>query len=130
MKVIKSIVAVLAGFLAIVVLTSVIDVLLAGTGIFPAKPEEYTTGLSLIALVYRTAFAVVGGLVVVKLAPSEPVKHVIVLAAIGTLIGLAGVVTGWNLPGYPHWYSIALTLLTFPAIWYGGKLAMDQKKSS
>jgi hypothetical protein len=129
MKVVKSIAAVVAGFLAIVFLTSLIDALLAGTGVFPASPEEYTTGLSLIALVYRTAFAIVGGLVVAKLAPSEPAKHVIVLAAIGTLIGLAGVVTGWNLPGYPHWYSIALTVLTFPAIWYGGKLAMDKKKS-
>jgi hypothetical protein len=49
---------------------------------------------------------------------------------IGTLIGLAGVVTGWNLPGYPHWYSIALTVLTFPAIWYGGKLALGSKKNS
>jgi hypothetical protein len=130
MKVIKSIVAVLAGFLAIVVLTSIFDVVLAATGIFPFNPQEYTTGLLLIALVYRTAFAAQGGPVVVKLAPSEPAKHVIVLAAIGTLIGLAGVVTGWNLPGYPHWYSITLTVLTFPAIWYGGKLAMDKKKSS
>lgn len=130
MKVVKSIAAVVAGFLAIVFLTSLIDALLAGTGVFPARPEEYTTGLSLIALIYRTAFAVVGGLVVAKLAPSEPAKHVIVLAAIGTLIGLAGVVTGWNLPGYPHWYSIALTVLTFPAIWYGGQLAMGQKKNS
>jgi hypothetical protein len=130
MKVVKSIAAVVAGFLAIVFLTSLIDALLAASGIFPARPEEYTTGLSLIALVYRTAFAVVGGLVVAKLAPSEPAKHVIVLAAIGTVIGLAGVVTGWNLPGYPHWYSIALTALTFPAIWYGGQLAIGQKKSS
>ena len=130
MKIVKSIAAVIAGFLAIVVLTSLIDALLAGTGIFPARPEEYTTGLSFIALFYRTAFAVVGGLVVAKLAPSEPAKHVIVLAAIGTLIGIAGVVTGWNLPGYPHWYSIALTILTFPAIWYGGQLAMDKKKTS
>jgi hypothetical protein len=130
MNVIKSIVAVVAGFLAIVFLTSTIDALLAGVGIFPDRPEEYTTGLSLIALVYRTAFAVVGGVVVAKLAPSKPANHVIALAAIGTLIGLLGVITGWNLPGYPHWYSIALTVLTFPAIWYGGKLAVDKKKSS
>jgi hypothetical protein len=38
MNVIKSIAAVVGGFLAIVILTSLIDALLAGIGIFPARP--------------------------------------------------------------------------------------------
>lgn len=130
MQLIKGIGVVIAGFLAIVALIGATDAVLTGTGAFPDKPEEYTFWMLCIALAYRTVFAVLGGLVAGKLAPSKLMKHVISLAAIGTLIGLAGVVSGWNLTGYPHWYSIALTILTFPAIWYGGKLAISRKKSS
>ena len=130
MKIIKSIGAVIAGFLTIIVLVGGMDVALTGAGFFPLNPEAYTSWMLFISLVYRTIFAVLGGFVVGKLAPQKPMKHVIVLAIIGTLIGILGVVTGWNLPGYPHWYSITLTILTFLAIWYGGKLTIRKKKNS
>lgn len=122
MKLVKSIGAVIAGFLTIVVLTSITDAVLKGTGVFPTKPGAYTSWILGVALVYRTIFTVLGGLVVTKLAPLKPMKHVLVLATIGVLIGIAGVVSGWNLVGYPHRYSNSLTVLTYPAIWYGGKL--------
>lgn len=127
MNTMKSIGAVFAGFLTVIVLASITDKTLVSTGALPAKPEDYTTGLLLIALAYRTIFAVAAGFVVGKLAPNKPMKHVMILASIGVVVGIAGVITGWNQVGYPHWYSIALTLLTFPAIWYGGKLVGGKK---
>jgi hypothetical protein len=129
MKIAKSIAAVIAGFAAITILTSIVDAVLTGIDIFPSKPQEYTSGLLCIALIYRTIFAVLGGFVVAKLAPFRPMNHIIVLAVTGTLIGIAGVITGWDQAGYPHWYSITLTVLTFPAIWYGGRLTVDKKRS-
>lgn len=130
MGTLKSIVAVVAGFVTIITLVSLTDMALTSTGVFPASPEQYTAPLLLIALVYRTAFAVVAGLVVAKLAPAKPMKHVVILAAIGVVIGTAGVIAGLGKVGYPLWYSVALTLLTFPAIWYGGRLAGGKKHTN
>ena len=130
MKTVKSIGAVIAGFLTIAVLSIGTDAVLTGIGLFPPKPESYTSWILFIALVYRTIFAVLGGFVIGKLAPSKPMMHVVVLAVVGTIIGIGGVVTGWNLPGYPHWYAIALAVLTFPSLWYGGKLVVGKKGAS
>lgn len=130
LKIARSIGAVIAGFLTIAVLSIATDAVLTGIGVFPPKPEAYTSWMLLIAVVYRSIFAVLGGFVIGKLAPSKPMKHVAVLAVIGTLIGIGGVITGWNLPGYPHWYAITLAVLTFPTIWYGGKLAVGKKEAS
>jgi predicted benzoate:H+ symporter BenE len=63
--------AVIVGFLAIVVLASITDAILTKTGAFPDKPEEYTAFILVIALAYYTVFAILGGLVVMKLAPSN-----------------------------------------------------------
>lgn len=130
MKIVKSIGIVIAGFITIAVLTSVTDATLAGIGLFPTNPETYTSWMLFIALVYRTVFYAVGGFVIGKLARNKPGKHVLALAIIATLIGIIGVVAGWNLSWYAHWYAIANAVATFPAIWYGGKLAIGKKKRS
>ncbi|MBI5083164.1 MAG: hypothetical protein HZB13_00995 [Acidobacteria bacterium] len=120
----KSTGAVVAGFLAIVVLATSTDTALARIGVFPPpdKSETYATWMFCVAVVYRTVFSVCGGFIAGRLAPRDPMKPVLVLAVVGALIGVVGVVTGWDLPGYPHWYAIALAALTFPSVWCGGKL--------
>lgn len=122
----KSICAVIAGFFTIVTISFGIELLLEKLDIFPPNREEFITWMFVISIVYRIVISVLGGFVVGKLAPRKPKNHVIILAVIGTIIGIAGVITGWNLPGYPRWYAISLTLLTFPSIWYGGKLAISR----
>lgn len=123
MKILKSIGAVVAGFLTVVFLSVGTDAVLERTGFFPptTEPEAYTQWMLFVALVYRTVFTVLGGFVTAKLAPSKPMKHVMVLAVLGTVAGIGGVFAGWQYGN--HWYPIALAVSAFPAIWYGGKLA-------
>lgn len=129
MKTFKSIGAVVAGFLTVVILSIGTDAVLEGIGFFPpaTKPEAYTFWLLFIALAYRTIYTVLGGFVTAKLSTSKPMKHVIVLAVLGTLGGIAGVINGWSYGN--QWYPIALAVLAFPSVWYGGKLAVGKKKS-
>ena len=74
----------------------------------------------MIAFLYRSAYAVLGGYITAILAPSNPMKHVKILGVIGTLGGIAGIFAGWNLSD--HWYPIALAVTAFPLVWLGGKM--------
>lgn len=130
MNIIKSIGALLAGIFTVSILTIIADAVLQGIGFYPplTKSEEYTTLMYIIGLAYRTGFSILGGLVVAKLAPSRPMGHVYVLAAIGLVLGVAGIFSLWNT--FEHWYPIAQAALTAPAIWYGGKLAVGKKQAA
>lgn len=124
MKIFKSILAVVVGFLTVAVLSTITDFILENTGIFPTVQYQMQNGspvwLLVTALIYRSAYAVLGGFVAAKLAPSNPSKHVMVLAILGTIGGIAGIIGGWQYGN--HWYPIALAVTAYPLVWYGGKL--------
>jgi hypothetical protein len=127
MKTLKSIGAVVAGFLTVVVLSIGTDKILEATGVFPPPSDTglFVTWMLLLALVYRSLYTVAGGWVTAKLAPSKPMAHVTVLGILGTLGGIAGIVAGWNLSD--HWYPIALAITAFPLIWIGGKISRPKE---
>lgn len=121
----KSIVAILAGIMTIVLLSTGTDILLETLGIFPA-PEK---GLSIpwmlmLALIYRCVYAVVGGYITAVLAPSHGTRHAIILGVIGIIVSLIGVIVAWDLS--PHWYPIALAITALPCTWFGGKLRKEK----
>lgn len=117
MTLLKSIGAVLAGFLAVAGLSTIADLLV---GYSHAFPPPSTTGMLAFALAYRILFTVFGGYLTAWLAPQNKMAHVWVLAGIGQLAGIAGVFIGWNLS--QHWYPIALALTAIPAVVLGGWL--------
>ncbi len=120
-NILRSIGSVIAGFLIVVVLSTVTDLILEKLGIFPpATGGLFITWMLGLALVYRTVYTILGGYVTAKLAPTNPKKHVLILGIIGTIAGIGGVVAGWNLSA--HWYPIALAILAFPSVWLGGTL--------
>lgn len=121
----KSIGAIVAGIMTIVLLSTGTDILLETLGIFPA-PEK---GLSvpwmlMLALVYRCAYAVAGGYITAILAPAHGTRHAIILGIIGIVISTIGVVVAWDMS--PHWYPIALAVTALPCTWFGGKLRKEK----
>lgn len=128
MKILKSIGAVVAGFLTVAILSTVTDAILEGIGIFPSAKYQMENGspvwLLLTALIYRSIFAVVGGCVTAWLAPQNPMKHVKILAVLGTIGGVVGVFAGWQFGN--HWYPVALAVTAYPLVYWGGKLRIKK----
>lgn len=129
-NILKKIGVIVLGILAIFILPGICDasLILSGLPPFPPKPETYTSLVLVISFIYRVVFVFVGGYIVGKLTPINTMKIVLIFAIICILIALYGIIAGWNLPSYPHWYPIGLFVLTFPAVWYGGKLAINRKE--
>ncbi len=121
----KSVGAVVAGFLAVAILSTVVDVILHAAKVYPAWGVPMSGPLYGLALAYRVVFTVLGGWITARLAPANPMKHVVWLGIIGTIAGIGGVVTAWTHPELgPHWYPIAIAVTGFPCCWIGGKLAV------
>lgn len=127
-RVLRSIGAVFAGVLAIVVLSTANDMVLHATGVFPPMGQPMSDALFLLALAYRTVYGVAGGYITARLAPGRPMKHALVLGAIGVALGTVGTVVTWNKgPAFgPHWYPLALVALAIPQCWAGGRLRVMQ----
>ena len=120
----RSVVAVVAGFVAVALLSLGTDVVLHATGVFPPWGEPMSDGLFELATIYRVAFTVAGGYITAALAPRQPMKHVTILGAIGTAMAILGLAATWNAgPALgPRWYPIALVVTAFPCVWAGGAL--------
>ncbi|MGQ0540357.1 MAG: hypothetical protein ACT4O9_00740 [Blastocatellia bacterium] len=124
MNVLKSIGAVLAGFIFIVVTHTVTDFILESLGLFPKPGEGKLTHLTaFIALVYRIAFSIAGCYVTARLAPSRPMMHAMIIGFIGIFLSLIGLIVSMQMDLGPIWYPIALAAVAVPCAWAGGKLA-------
>ena len=118
----KSIGAVVAGVLVIVIVTTLVDVLLHALGVFPPMDQPLNAALALLATSYRIVISVGGAWLTARLAPDKPMKHALILGVVGTVLGLLGVVATWNRGLGPRWYPIALAVLAIPQCWVGGRL--------
>jgi hypothetical protein len=118
----KSIWAVAAGVLFIIVVTTVVDIALHALGVFPPMDKPLDDRLSAVATSYRIVISIAGAWLTARLAPAKPMKHALILGLVGTVLGLVGVVATWNRGLGPRWYPIALAVLAIPQCWAGGKL--------
>jgi hypothetical protein len=123
----RSLWAIVAGFLVVVVLSTGTDVVLHAAKIYPSLGQRMSDGLFVLATAYRTVYGVIGSYVTARLAPNKPMKHVLIGAAAGTVIATAGAVATWNKDLGPHWYPIALILTAFPTAWVGAKIRLAQR---
>jgi hypothetical protein len=115
--------AVVAGILVIVLLSTATDRLLEALGVFPTGKPMGATSLFLLAIAYRDAYAVLGGYLTARLAPSSPVRHAIILGVIGVVANAGGVAATLSRPDLgPVWYPVVLLLTSVPFCWLGGTL--------
>jgi len=123
----KSVLAVVAGLVFIIVVTTLIDILLYQTGVFVQK--DMTTGDWLLATAYRLVIAVVGCWLAARLAPQNRMKHALILGGIGTLLAFIGVwVASQKGPEFgPTWYAVVLVATALPCAYVGGWLASRHK---
>jgi hypothetical protein len=113
--------AVLAGLLAIFAITTVTDIVLHATGIFPPWGQPMSSALFLVALAYRIVYGVLGCYIAARLAPDHPMRHAVALGVVGVVLSTAGAVAMWE--AGPAWYSLAVIGIALPCAWVGGKLA-------
>lgn len=112
--------AVLAGLLAIFAITTVTDIVLHATGIFPPWGQPMSSALFLVALAYRIVYGVLGCYIAARLAPDRPMRHAMALGVVGVVLSTAGAVAMWE--AGPAWYSLAVIAISLPCAWVGGKL--------
>ncbi len=116
----KSIGAVLAGFIFIVITHTATDAILEGGGVLPKGNLFVGTGLILIVLGYRAVFSLIGCYLTAKLAPHHPMKHALILGLIGLVLSSVGAIVAADLG--PAWYAWTLAAIALPIAWLGGKL--------
>ena len=118
----KSIWAVVAGVLFILIVTTLVDIVLHATGVFPPMDQPINDTLALLATSYRIVITVGGAWLTARLAPNKPMKHAMILGYVGVVMGLIGLVATWNLALGPRWYPILLVVLAIPQCWAGGRI--------
>ena len=116
----KSIGAVLAGLILIVITHTGTDALLEGAGVLPKGHFFVGTGLILIVIGYRAVFSLIGCYLTAKLAPRHPMKHALILGFIGLVLSSVGAIVAADLG--PAWYAWTLAVMALPIAWLGGKL--------
>jgi hypothetical protein len=126
-----SIVAIVAGFFSVAILSLATDQILHVLNVYPPWGEPmWDPRLNLLALSYRTVFTIAGGYLTARLAPRAPMRHVAILGIIGTVMATAGAVAAIRMADLgPNWYPIALAVTGFPCVWLGGWLNESQRRS-
>jgi hypothetical protein len=119
----RSIGAVLLGFVVVVVLSLGTDQLLHVLAVYPPWGQPmHDPGLNLLALGYRVVYQVFGSYLTARFAPRNPMRHVWVGAAIGFVLASLGAVAAINAELGPMWYPVALAISALPCAWLGGRL--------
>ena len=126
----RSIGAAVAGILMGIILSLGTDATLRAARIFPTTDGAMSDGLFALATVYRTVYGILSCYIAARLAPWRPMKHALVVGALGMIVSLVGAVATWNMvpPLGPHWYPVALVVLAMPQAWVGGAIREMQLK--
>ena len=125
----RSVWALLAGFLFVVILSLVTDALFHKLGVFPPVGEYTPDKPLLLATAYRVIFGIIGSYITARLAPHSPMRHALIGGCIGIVLGTLGAAVTWNRNLGPHWYSVALIVFALPQSWLGAKFYLRSSSS-
>lgn len=116
----KSTGAVVAGIIVIFLLSHTTDYILEHTGLMKLPFSDNPVWVMIIVTIYRNIYIVAGSYITATLAPQKPMRHSIILACIGFVLGTLGAIAMWDIP--PRWYPVVLIVLGWPSAWLGGWL--------
>lgn len=119
-EILKSIGAVLTGFIFIGITHTGIDAILESAGVLPKGNLFVEAWLILIVLGYRAVFSIAGCYISAWLAPNYPMRHSLALGVLGAVFSSIGAITMGHLG--PAWYAWTLAAISIPIGWIGGKL--------
>ena len=129
MKVIKSILAVLAGIVFIFITHTVTDLVLESLGVFPPPSEGlHVQWMVATAFAYRTILSIAGCYLTARLSPSSPMLHALIIGFIGLAISTAAAIVFIPMNLGPAWYPIALAISSIPCAWLGGWLESTRRE--
>lgn len=124
----KSIGAILAGFALGAILSVGTDYLLEKSGIMSMDKFRQTSILIIcMVIIYRFIFNMAGCYLAAKLAPGNPMKHVVIIGIVGTVLSILGSFAMWEKA--TPFYNIAVILISFPSAWLGGKLYIKYQQN-
>ena len=126
--VLRSAIALLLGFLAILLLTSWADGALRRLGLMSRGAfGMYDVRSNLLALTDWSVFAVLGSYVTARLAPRYPMRHALALGVV--LLAFSIRLVMFRMRTYdtgPVWYAVTLAVTALPCAWLGGFLRRRQ----
>jgi hypothetical protein len=123
-SILKSIGAILAGFIVGIVLSIGPDLLLDKVGFMKMEPfKENAAWVVGIVIMYRFIYNVIGCYVAASLAPNRPMGHALIMGVIGLTFGILGSIAMWDKAA--GWYNISIILIALPSAWIGGKLKIE-----
>lgn len=124
----RTTIAVLTGFVVIVALSIGVDQVLHVLGVYPPWGQPmYDRTLNALALSYRILISVLGCYITARLAPHAPMRHALILGAIGVVVSTAGALATMGKNLGPMWYPLALVVVSLPCAWLGGRLFVSRR---
>jgi hypothetical protein len=124
-KILKSVCAVLAGFIFVIIMSIATDLTLTKTGIMKQPFDLNSIGFIVFVIFYRSLYGTLGSYLTARLSPDKPMRHSMIGGSIGFVIAIFGAIAMWGKP--PHWYPIALIITVLPCAWVGGQLFIKNK---
>ena len=115
--------AIVLGFVAVVVLSLGTDEVLHLLKVYPPWGQPMVEPqLNFLALSYRIVYTIMGSYIAARFAPRNPMRHAMILGAIGFVLSIPGVIIATQANLGPMWYPIALVITALPCAWLGGLL--------
>jgi uncharacterized membrane protein len=131
MKILRSIGAVLAGLVFIVISHNAVDLILEKTGIFtPPEQGFHITWMVVTATIYRVVFSIIGCYITAALAPSRPMLHAMILGLIGLVLSAIAAIVLIPMNLGPAWYPITLAVLSPVCGWLGGRIYVGKRRAA
>ncbi len=117
---IRSVSAVIAGFMAYGLLTMPLSNLVASIfpGNFIVDGTRGEIGINLALLVQHVLISLICGFITALIAKKNPMGHVLVLGFVNLAMGIFVQIGAWDL--MPPWYHISFLILVIPGVLLGG----------